>query len=238
MTKGYRYAAIVVALGLILIFGWQQWKAHRVRHAADASAQYQALSDAFDAKRTDDAKTIAEALRKDYPDTAYATFAAMRLADLANGKGDLKAAAEELEWAEQHAGAPALKQLVGINLAKVKLAQGDADGALNLVDGLPKSDYAALAGEVRGDILAKLHRNDDHCIAIARGHEPFASSFATGGVADFAAPPRSSSFICTKSRFGAEASRWASASWYAARASSLRLSLARMSPRTSPASAA
>jgi predicted negative regulator of RcsB-dependent stress response len=153
--------AIGIALGLILIFGWQQWKAHRVRHAADASVQYQALNDAFDAKKTDDAKTIAEALRKDYPDTAYATFAAMRLADLANDKGDLKAAAENLEWAEQHAGAPALKQLAGINLAKVKLAEGDADGALKLIDGLPKGDYTALAGEVRGDILAKLNRGDD-----------------------------------------------------------------------------
>ncbi len=153
--------AIGIALGLILIFGWQQWKAHRARHAADASVQYQALADAFDAKRTDDAKTIAEALRKDYPDTAYATFAAMRLADIANDKGDLKAAAEDLEWAGEHAGAPALKQLAGINLAKVKLAQGDADGALKLVDGLPKGDYAALAGEVRGDILTRLNRGDD-----------------------------------------------------------------------------
>ena len=62
--------AIGIALGLLLIFGWQQWKAHRARHAADASAQYQALVDAFDAKRNDDAKTLAEALRKDYPDTA------------------------------------------------------------------------------------------------------------------------------------------------------------------------
>jgi predicted negative regulator of RcsB-dependent stress response len=85
----------------------------------------------------------------------------MRLADIANDKGDLKTAAENLEWAEQHAGAAALKQLAGINLAKVKLAQGDADGALKLVDGLPKGDYAALAGEVRGDILAKLNRGAD-----------------------------------------------------------------------------
>ena len=153
--------AIGIALGLILIFGWQQWKAHRARHAADASAQYQALVDAFDAKRNDDAKTIAEALRKDYPDTAYATFAAMRLADIANTKGDLKAAGENLEWAEQHAGAPALKQLAGINLAKIKLASGDADGALKLIDGLPKSDYAGLAGETRGDILKQLNRGDD-----------------------------------------------------------------------------
>lgn len=153
--------AIGIALGLLLIFGWQQWKAHRARHAAEAATQYQALVDALGAKRVDDAKVIADALRKDFPDTAYATFAAMRGAEIANDKGDLKEAAGDLEWAQEHAGAPALKALAGINLAKVKLAQGDADGALKLIDGVPKGDYSALGGETRGDILAQLGRNDD-----------------------------------------------------------------------------
>ena len=153
--------AIGIALGLVLIFGWQQWKAHRVRHAAEAATQYQALVDALDAKRNDDAKVIIDALRKDYPDSAYATFAAMRSAELSNDKGDLKAASSDLEWAEEHAGTPALKTLAGLNLARIKLAEGDGDGALKLVDALPKGDYASLAGELRGDILAQLNRNDD-----------------------------------------------------------------------------
>jgi predicted negative regulator of RcsB-dependent stress response len=153
--------AIGVALGLVLIFGWQQWKAHRVRHAAEAATQYQALVDALGAKRVDDATVIADALRKDFPDTAYATFAAMRAADIANDKGNLKDAAADLAWAQEHAAAPALQALAGINLAKVKLASGDADAALKLVDALPKTDYVALAGELRGDILAQLGRNDD-----------------------------------------------------------------------------
>ena len=42
----------------------------------------------------------------------------------------------------------------------MKLAQGDADGAIKLLDGVPKDDYAALGGEVRGDALAKLGRAD------------------------------------------------------------------------------
>ena len=153
--------AVGIALGLVLIFGWQQWKSHQSRKAVEAANQYQAMSDAFTAKRFDDAQAIGDALRKDYPDSAYATFAALRAADAANDKGDLKTAATDLEWAEQHAGAPALKALAGINLAKVKLAQGDADGALKLIDAVPKGDYAAVAGEVRGDVLAQLGRNDD-----------------------------------------------------------------------------
>ncbi|HJT98179.1 MAG TPA: tetratricopeptide repeat protein, partial [Rhodanobacteraceae bacterium] len=130
--------AIGIVLGLVLIFGWQQWKAHRARHAAEAAMQYQSFDDAMLAKRADDAKAIGDALRKDYSDTVYAVFAAMRNADLASEKGDLKTAADDLAWAGEHAGAPALKALADINLAKVKLAQGEADPALKLLDGLPK----------------------------------------------------------------------------------------------------
>jgi len=153
--------AIGIALGLLLIFGWQQWKVHRARGAFEAASQYQQLVDAFDAKRADDAKAIAEALRKQYPDTAYAVFASMREADIASGKGDLKTAAENLDWAQQHASVPALKALAGISLARVKLGQNEADAALKLLDALPKGDYEALAGELRGDVLVKLSRNDD-----------------------------------------------------------------------------
>ncbi len=153
--------AVGIALGLVLIFGWQQWKTHRARHVVEAATQYQALVEAIAAKHDDDAKTIADALRKDYPDTAYASLAAMRSAEIANAKGDLKDAAADLEWAQQHGGAEALTELAGISLAKIKLAQGDADAALKLIDALPKGSYVALAGEVRGDILTQLHRADE-----------------------------------------------------------------------------
>jgi len=153
--------AIGIALGLLLIFGWQQWKVHRLRHAAEAATQYQALLDAAEAKRNDDVNAIADALRKDFPDTAYAVFSAMRQADIATAKGDLKAASEDLEWARQHAPVSALKSLATLGVARIKLDQNEADAALKLVDELPKGEYTALAGELRGDILAKLSRNDE-----------------------------------------------------------------------------
>jgi predicted negative regulator of RcsB-dependent stress response len=153
--------AIGIVLGLVLIFGWQQWKAHRAQHAVQAAVEYQALVEAADAKKADEVKTIADRLRKDYSDTAYAVFAAMRGAEIANEKGDLKTAADDLSWASDHAGAPALKALAGLNLARVQLAEGDANAALKTIEALPKGDYAALAGEVRGDILTQLGRADD-----------------------------------------------------------------------------
>ena len=152
--------AIGVALGLVLIFGWQQWKTHRARHTAEAAAQYQALTDAIEAKHDDEAATVAQAVRKDFPDTAYAVLAAMHQADVATRKGDLAAAATALEWAQQHAGVSGLKSLVTLRLARVKLAQGDADGAVKLIDGVPKESFPALAGEIRGDAQVKLGRID------------------------------------------------------------------------------
>lgn len=149
-----------VVLGLLLIFGWQQWKVHRANHVAQAAAQYQALSDAVDAHHEDEAGRIADQLRKEFPESAYAVFAAMHQADAAVAKGDLAAAAAALEWATPHAGVSGLKSLVSLRLARVKLAQGDADGAIKLLDLLPKDDYAASAGEIRGDALAKLGHAD------------------------------------------------------------------------------
>jgi len=88
-------------------------------------------------------------------------LAALQQADIAIGKNDLATAASALDWARQHAGLDSLKALVDLRSARVKLAQGDAEAAIKLVDALPKDDYASLAGELRGDALLKLGRADE-----------------------------------------------------------------------------
>jgi predicted negative regulator of RcsB-dependent stress response len=150
-----------LALGLILIFGWQQWKVHKASQSGAAAAQYQALTDAAEAKKTDDVQKVAESLRKDYPSSIYAVLAALQQAEIAVGKNDLAGAASALDWAHQQTSDVSLKSLIGLRSARVKLAQGDADGALKLVEALPKENYATLAGELRGDALLKLGRTDD-----------------------------------------------------------------------------
>ncbi len=149
-----------IALGLVLIFGWQQWKVHRARHVAEAAAQYQALVDAATAGNTDEVNTIAQSLRKDYAKSTYAVLAALHQAEQAAARNDLAAAASDLEWADKNAGDAALASLIALRSARVKLAQGNADDAMKLVDGLPKDSYTALASEIRGDALASLGRAD------------------------------------------------------------------------------
>ena len=152
--------AIGVVVGLLLIFGWQQWKSHRADRMVEDAVQYQALADAANAHQDADVQKIAATLRKESPNGVYAVLAALQQAEIASSKGDLAAAAEALEWASAHADMSTMKELVALRLARVKLAEGDAEGTLGLLDGIKGEAFAGLAGEVRGDALVRLGRAD------------------------------------------------------------------------------
>jgi predicted negative regulator of RcsB-dependent stress response len=153
--------AVGIAIGLLLIFGWQQWKARDLRNQGEAALQYKAFSDALEVKSTDDAAKIADALRKDHGKSPYAVFAALRQAESAAVKGDFDAATNALDWAAGASSDKALKSLIAVRTARVSLAKGDADAAVKQLDRVAKTDYVGLASELRGDALLKLGRVDD-----------------------------------------------------------------------------
>jgi predicted negative regulator of RcsB-dependent stress response len=159
--------AIGIGIGLLLIFGYQQWKARELRTQSEAALQYAAFTEAVDAKRSDDANRIAATLRKDYAKSAFALFTAMRQAEVSVAKGDLKAAADDLDWASKATSDTAMKSLIALRLARISLAEGKADEALARLDQVAKGDFPALAGELRGDALAKLGRPADARAAYA-----------------------------------------------------------------------
>jgi len=150
-----------VGLGLVLIFGWQQWRSHRARHDLEAATQYEVLSSNEEKKDYDAVKQIAAKLKTDYPSTPYAVMAAMLEANLSAERADLETAHASLDWAYQHAGNDALKALAGLRLARVEIAQTKAQDALALIDQLPASAYTAQIGELRGDALVALDRKDE-----------------------------------------------------------------------------
>jgi predicted negative regulator of RcsB-dependent stress response len=152
---------IGVALGLLLIFGWQQWHAHRGAHRLDAATQYGVFTQAVDKKDDAGAKQIADKLQSDFSDTPYATLAALRIADASEAKGDLAAAQSMLENAYSHANGEAMKTLAGLYLARNEIAQKKPDDALKLLDNLAPLGYAALRDELRGDALSALGRKDE-----------------------------------------------------------------------------
>ncbi|HET7611967.1 MAG TPA: tetratricopeptide repeat protein [Rhodanobacteraceae bacterium] len=152
--------AVGVVLALLLIFGYRQWQAHKTSHQIQAAAQYAVVQNAV---QGDDKPAMAAALgdlQKNYANTPYAALGSAAVAEYDVGKGDLKPAAQDLQWAVSHSEEPALKSLFTLRLARVLIAQGQAKQALDALDGIPSGDYAAIAAELRGDAQLKLGNAD------------------------------------------------------------------------------
>lgn len=152
---------IGITIGLLLIFGFQQWKARQLQTQGEASTTYSSLVEATNSGKPEQIEAIAATLRKDFPKSPYAVLAALRQAEQAVEKSDWDAAAGHLNWAESAAQEPSMKSLIALRMARVELARDKADAALAQLDKVAKADYPATASELRGDVLLKLGRQDD-----------------------------------------------------------------------------
>lgn len=150
-----------IAIGLVGIFGWQQWRNHQARNESAASQLYQQVQIAQASGKPDAASQLTDQLMKDYAKSPYAVFAVSDRARQQVQAKQLDKAEASLEWAESHAADPALKSLTLLRIAQVELARDNGKAALSTLDRVPADSYKGLAQELRGDVLVKLGRSDD-----------------------------------------------------------------------------
>lgn len=150
-----------IAIGLVGIFGWQQWRNHQARNESAAAQLYQQVRVALAAGNPANAARLAEQMKQDYAKSPYAVFALSDQARQQVQDKQLDKAEASLQWAQAHAVQPALKALVELRLAQVELARGNGTAALATLDQIPAGSYRGLAQELRGDVLVKLGRSDD-----------------------------------------------------------------------------
>ena len=152
------FAAVVLA---IVAFGaWQAWKYWQVRKDEEAAALYVPVGDAL---KGGDAKKIGDAAQKvvtGAPGTFYASEAALYAAKAAFDAGNYDEARKQLEWvmakgADVHRGAARMR------LAAVQLDQKKYDEALATLDGNKDAGFAALAADLRGDVMLAQNRVDE-----------------------------------------------------------------------------
>lgn len=150
-----------IAIGLVGIFGWQQWNKHKSGHQDEASQLYAQIQNASAVGKTDSVESLTEQLLKDYADTPFATFAAGERAVRQVNAKEFDKALIALNWAESHAPNAPLKALMQIRIAQVQLAQDKAADAVATLDKVTGSNFAGFSQELRGDALVKLGRPDD-----------------------------------------------------------------------------
>lgn len=150
-----------IAIGIAMIFGWQWWTRAQAERNVTAAVQYQALVEAAERDDAAAVEQFAATLGDEYEGTPYAFLAALQRAEQAFGAGQTDAAVAALEQAREAAADPATRGLVTLRLARARMAQGEAEQALALLDGDGLDAYAGLAGELRGDALVSLGRADE-----------------------------------------------------------------------------
>ena len=79
----------------------------------------------------------------------------------ATSEGKTDAALASLEWAEAHATMPEVKTLAMLRRARLLVATGKAEAALELAKKIDGEGFKPLAAEVRGDALLALKRNSE-----------------------------------------------------------------------------
>lgn len=150
-----------VAIGLALLFGWQWWGQQRVEKQHTAATQFQALQDAVERQDRDAVDALVASITGDFSGSPYSAFALMQLAEQQLAAGELAAAVESLRRAEAEAGDPALADLARVRLARVLIAQEQAEAALAELGKLTPDGFTAAAAELRGDALQMLGRRDE-----------------------------------------------------------------------------
>ena len=149
-----------VALALALIFGWRQWQSHRKSTEIQAASQFAVVQNAMQANNQQTLGAALGDLQKNYAKTPYAAFASAAAAEYEVGKNDLKQAVQNLQWAVAHSKQPALRDLFSLRLARVLLAQDQAQQALTVLEKIPAGDFTSVAAELRGDAQLKLGKAD------------------------------------------------------------------------------
>ena len=146
---------LVIAFGLM--FGFKQWQAWQVSKRQQASTEYEVLLGFIEADNMDAAVPNYEVLKTDFPNSAYTSRAALMMAKARLLAGQYDLAASELGYAMANAQPEPMQIIARARLARLHLSQGDADTALEVLNGAPsETGFEAQFAEIRGDIhLAK-----------------------------------------------------------------------------------
>lgn len=148
---GTRILALLAALALAF-GGWQFWRGHEQRQAAEAGALYDTLAQAAQAGEAKALRDAAGALAESYPRTLYASMGGLVAARFYFDRDDLKSAKAQLQWVLERSPSQDFRDLARLRLAAVLLDEKAYDEALKLLDTSPAPAYEAQYAALRGDV--------------------------------------------------------------------------------------
>lgn len=174
------------ALALVIVFGWQAWQKHQVTQVQTASAIYQQLMEAalvpseqVDAQKVAQLLTQLKAVNND---NAYAQYGRLLAVKVAVDNNQLDDAALALQEILDKPANDTLEELARQRLARVLLAQEQAEKALVILEGKALPAFQATRDELRGDTLVILKRPAEAKAAYLQAKQALAADAAAGSL--------------------------------------------------------
>nr|WP_145545265.1 tetratricopeptide repeat protein [Variovorax boronicumulans] len=166
---------ILVLAGFAGWNGWQYWQRNQ---AAKAAALYDEVDRAAKAGDTARLERAFGDIRDGYAGTLYAQQAGLLAGKVLHEKGNADAAKAALGWVAEKSSDPAYQALAKLRLAGLLFDAKAYDEALKQLGGNFAGEFAALAADRRGDILAA---QDKKAEALAEYREAYAGLDARSG---------------------------------------------------------
>ncbi|MDH4073707.1 MAG: tetratricopeptide repeat protein [Gammaproteobacteria bacterium] len=145
-----------IIVGMLIIFGWNQWQSTKADTEVAASTLYEDVMEAAARGNLDAASAAAGNLFNDYPDSPYAAQARLAMARLHMDNGRDLDAANVLRPLADSSTDNELALIARLRLAKILLYQDKADDVVSLVHDMPETAFAARFNEVLGDAYVAL----------------------------------------------------------------------------------
>ncbi len=143
---------LIVVFGAVAAwYGYQYWQRNQAAQAAVMYDEVERAALAGEFSRLD--RALAD-MKERYGGTAFAQQAGLLAAKTYYDKGNVDAAKSALSWVAGKASDEGYQAIAKLRLAGVLLEAKAYDEALQLLSGTFSKDFAALAADRRGDILA------------------------------------------------------------------------------------
>ena len=152
---------IGIAVGVIIIGGWNFWQTYTQDKANQASALYEELLASDSNEKIESVEKITERITEQYGSTAYATYAALLLAKTKVQQGEVESAKSILEKQMKIADSAELRNVARIRLVKLMLATDENEKGLQTIAEVDQSSsqgFSASYDELTGDLYLALGR--------------------------------------------------------------------------------
>lgn len=150
-----------VAVVVTGIAGSQAWKYYKGQQTEQAVELYDSL---LQVRGSGDPRKISDAaglLMEGFPDSGYASRAALISAQASFEAGDMQNAKSRLQWVTDHASENELRDLARLRLASVLLDEKKYDEAVRLLDSPHGESFDGLYADLKGDILIAAGKPED-----------------------------------------------------------------------------